>query len=134
VKALLDGTIDAIATDHAPHTLDEKALAFDTAPNGVIGLETSLGVMLTHFFHTGLLTPIELIRRMSTNPARLFKLEAGELKVGALANVTVIDPNTTWHVEPNTFRSRSCNTPFKGHVLRGQASMVFAKGQLQRNS
>jgi dihydroorotase len=131
IQALRDGVIDAIATDHAPHTPDEKALAFDCAPNGVIGLETSLGVMLTHFFHTGLLSPTELIRVMSTRPAEIFKLgDAGKLEVGKRADITIIDPNRTWTVDPTRFRSKSRNTPFKGQTLKGKAILVFAAGSL----
>lgn len=129
LTAVQDGTIDAIATDHAPHTPDEKSLAFDEAPNGVIGLETSLGVMLTHLYHAKLLQPIELINLMSSRPAAIFKLNAGNLSVGQRADVTVIDPNLEWTVDPAQFRSKSRNTPFKGHVLKGKAVLVFANGQ-----
>jgi dihydroorotase len=129
ISAVQDGTIDAIATDHAPHTPDEKSMEFDKAPNGVIGLETSLGVMLTHFVHTGLLQPIELIQRMSTGPAQVMKLPAGMLKVGCKADITVIDSNLEWTVDPKTFKSKSRNTPFKGMKLKGKATMVFASGE-----
>jgi dihydroorotase len=131
IQALLDGIIDVIATDHAPHTPEEKALAFDCAPNGVIGLETSLAVMLTHFFHTGKLQPSELIRVMSSRPAEIFKLkQAGSLTVGQRADITIIDPNLTWTVDPMQFKSKSRNTPFKGQQLKGKAVQVFAAGQL----
>lgn len=129
IQAVIDGTIEAIATDHAPHTPDEKALEFDKAPNGVIGLETSLGVMLTHFVHTGLLKPIDLIHRMSTGPAQLLNLPAGVLAPGSRADITVIDPNLKWVVDPATFKSKSRNTPFKGMKLKGKATMVFAEGE-----
>lgn len=130
VTAIQDGTIDAIATDHAPHTPDEKLLAFDEAPNGVIGLETSLGVMLTHFVHTGLLQPTELVYLMSTGPAQAYCLkEGGTLEVGKRADVTVIDANTEWVVDPAQFKSKSRNTPFKGMALKGKAVMVIAGGQ-----
>lgn len=129
ITAVQDGTIDMIATDHAPHTPDEKSLAFDTAPNGVIGLETSLGVMMTHFYHTNLLQPIELIHLMSTRPADVFKLpQAGSLQVGQRADITVIDSELEWTVDPTQFKSKSRNTPFKGHALKGKCILVFANG------
>jgi dihydroorotase len=131
IQALMDGVIDVIATDHAPHTPEEKALAFDCAPNGVIGLETSLAVMLTHFYHTGKLQPLDLIRVMSSRPAEIFKLkQAGRLEVGQRADITVIDPNLEWTVDPMQFKSKSRNTPFKGQRLKGRAIQVFAAGQL----
>ncbi|MDX2084446.1 MAG: dihydroorotase [Candidatus Melainabacteria bacterium] len=129
IAALQDGTIDAIATDHAPHTPDDKSVTFDVAPCGVIGLETALGVILTHFYQTGLLSPLEIIRRMSTEPARLMQLPAGTLAVGAAADVTVIDPSADWLVMPELFESKSRNCPFNGHMLKGKATMVFASGQ-----
>jgi dihydroorotase len=129
IKAVQDGTIEAIATDHAPHTPDEKSLEFDKAPNGVVGLETSLAVMLTHFVHTGLLTPLQLIDRMATSPARLLKLPAGTLDVGAKADVTVIDPNEQWVVDPSQFKSKSRNSPFKGMTLSGRPKQVYSAGE-----
>lgn len=129
IEAILDGTLEAIATDHAPHTLDEKSQEFDKAPNGVIGLETSLGVMLTHFVHTGKMTPLTLIDRMSTGPARLMKLPAGILEVGRRADITIIDPNESWTVNPQEFKSKSKNCPFKGMFLKGRAKQVFSAGR-----
>jgi dihydroorotase len=129
IAGLQDGTLDVIATDHAPHNLDEKSLEFDKAPFGVIGLETSLGVMLTHFVHTGLLGPMDLVRLMSTRPAQVMNLPTGgRLEVGQLADVTVIDPNMAWTVDPLAFKSKSRNTPFDGWPLRGRAVAVFAQG------
>lgn len=130
IEAVADGTIDVIATDHAPHTPDEKSMAFDCAPNGVIGLETSLGVMLTHFHHTKRLSPTEIVRLMATRPAVIFKLkESGNLAVGQRADVTVIDPELSWQVDPTQFKSKSRNSPFKGQTLKGKAIMTFANGQ-----
>jgi dihydroorotase len=129
LAAVQDGTIDVIATDHAPHTPDEKSLPFDCAPNGVIGLETSVGVMLTHCYHAGLLRPIELVNLMSTRPAEIFRLkDAGNLAVGCRADVTVIDPDHVWVVDPAQFKSKSRNTPFKGQTLQGKPVLVFANG------
>lgn len=130
IAAIQDGTIDVIATDHAPHTPDEKSLAFDEAPNGVVGLETSLGVMLTHFHHTGLLQPTEIVKLMASRPAEIFKLPAGDLSVGKRADITVVDPNREWTVDPRAFKSKSRNTPFKGHTLKGKAVLTIAAGQV----
>jgi dihydroorotase len=130
IEAVKDGTIDVIATDHAPHTPDEKSMAFDCAPNGVVGLETSLAVMLTHFYHTKQLQPLAIINLMSTRPAEIFKLkDAGKLTVGQRADITVIDPEQRWTVDPTQFRSKSRNSPFKGQTLTGKAIMTFANGQ-----
>ena len=129
IEAVADGTIDVIATDHAPHTPDEKSMAFDCAPNGVIGLETSLGVVLTHFHHTNRLNPTEIVRLMATRPAEIFKLkESGNLAVGQRADITVIDPDHSWMVDPSQFKSKSRNTPFKGQTLKGKAIMTIANG------
>jgi dihydroorotase len=131
IQALMDGVIDVIATDHAPHTPEEKALPFDCAPNGVIGLETSLGVMLTNFYHNKKLSATDLVRVMSSRPAEIFKLPgAGRLEVGARADIAVIDPNLEWVVDPTTFKSKSRNTPFKGQTLKGRATHTFAAGNL----
>lgn len=135
IAGLQDGTIDAIATDHAPHTPEEKALTFDEAPRGVIGLETSLGVILTHFYKTALLTPEQIIRLMSTGPAAAYGLKnCGRLSVGECADVTVIDPNLTWTVDPMSFKSKSRNCPFNGHTLTGKAVMTIAKGNILMNA
>ncbi len=129
ITGLLDGTIDAIASDHAPHTPDEKTLTMDHAPNGTMGLETSLGVILTHFYQNELLRPIEIIQRMSTQPAQCFNLPAGELAVGMPADITVIDPNLCWTVDPKRFESKSRNSCFKGNNLIGKAIATFVAGQ-----
>lgn len=129
INGIMDGTIDAIATDHAPHSLDEKTQAFDQAPNGVVGLETALGVILTNFFHTGKLTPTQIIQLMSTGPAKVMKLPAGQLAPGEAADITVIDPESEWVVDPSLFKSKSRNSPFKGMTLKGKAIRVFSAGK-----
>lgn len=129
IEGLIDGTLDAIATDHAPHTPDEKANPFDQCPNGVIGLETSLAAVLTYLYHPGKLTALQVINRMSTGPARCLNLPGGTLKPGSRADITVIRPDLKWTVAPASFKSKSRNTPFKGLTLQGKAIKVFSQGR-----
>ncbi len=129
IEGLLDGTIDCIATDHAPHGKDEKALPFAEAPFGVVGLETSLGVMLTHFFHNQRMKALDIVRLMSSFPATLLpNLPVGQLKEGMPADITIIDPEHAWSVDPQAFYSKGKNTPFKGQMLKGQVRMTFVGG------
>jgi dihydroorotase len=129
-QGLRDGTLDTIATDHAPHHYDEKEQAFDDAPFGIVGLETAVGLMFTHVLENGLLDLPTLVERMSCAPARAFHLPGGTLKEGAPADVTVIDPGEEWVVDPAEFLSRSRNTPFAGWTLRGRARMTIVGGKL----
>jgi dihydroorotase len=129
-QALKDGTIDAICTDHAPHHYDAKEREFDDAPNGIIGLETALGLAITELVESGLLTLCDLIDRMSTKPARIFKLPGGTLGPGAPADVTITDPTAQWTVDPAQFYSKSRNTPFSGRRLTGRAHVTIVRGQI----
>jgi dihydroorotase len=129
IEGLQDGTIDAIATDHAPHTPDDKGHPFDCCPNGVTGLETSLSVVLTYLVNPGKLTPMQMVERMSTGPARCLSLPGGTLKVGSRADITVIHPTLEWTVDPFKMKSKSRNTPFKGMTLQGKAVKVFSRGR-----
>ena len=129
-QGLKDGTIDVIATDHAPHHYDAKEREFDDAPNGIIGLETALGLAITELVKTGLLSLAELVERMSSGPARIFGLPGGTLAPGAPADVTVFDPEAEWTVHPQEFYSRSRNTPFGGRRLTGRANVTIVRGQV----
>jgi dihydroorotase len=129
-QGLRDGTIDVICTDHAPHHYDAKEREFDDAPNGIIGLETALGLALTELVGGGLLDLPTLIARMSTMPARVFDLPGGTLAPGAAADVAVIDPAVRWTVDPAAFYSKSRNTPFGGRELRGRADVTIVRGQV----
>jgi dihydroorotase len=129
IEALADGTIDAIATDHAPHSAVEKDVEFEQAAFGVIGLETALPLCLA-LVRSGVLTPELLVRRLSTAPAALLGLPGGSLAVGAAADVTVISPELGWTCEPTNFRSRSRNTPFAGVSLRGRAVLTVVGGRI----
>lgn len=128
-QGVLEGVIDCIATDHAPHAPFEKAQPFGAAPFGVVGLETALGCVL-HWNSTlpQPLTPLQLVHLMSTAPARLMGLPAGALAIGAPADVTVIDPHLRWRVNPNALHSKSHNTPFKDWELLGKARYTFVGG------
>jgi dihydroorotase len=127
-QGLKDGTIDVISTDHAPHHYDAKEREFDDAPNGIIGLETSLGLAMTHLVHTGLLTLPQLIARMSTDAARIFHLQGGTLRKGSAADVVIIDPDRSWTVRPEESFSKSRNTPFAGAQLQGRAVSTIVRG------
>lgn len=128
-QGLKDGSIDAIATDHAPHALDEKAAEFDSAPFGIVGLETALGLSLG-LVQEGVLNHSDLIERLSLAPARILGLKKGTLSVGADADITIIDPGMRWRVNASDFKSRSRNTPFEGWDLTGKAIMTIVRGRM----
>jgi dihydroorotase len=129
-QALRDGTIDVICTDHAPHHYDAKEREFDDAPNGIIGLETALGLAVSELVESGLLSLPELVNRMSVMPARIFGLQGGSLAPGSPADVVVLDPSVEWTVRPEEFYSKSRNTPFAGRRLRGRAETTIVRGQV----
>jgi dihydroorotase len=129
IEGVRDGTIDAIATDHAPHHLDEKMLEFDRAPFGVVGLETALGIALTVLHHSGGIPVGRIVEMLTVAPARAFSLPGGTLSTGSPADVTVLDPDREWTVEPKRFKSRSRNTPFSGWQLRGSVIATFVAGR-----
>jgi dihydroorotase len=128
-EALADGTIDAIATDHAPHSSVEKEVEFEQASNGVIGLETALALAV-ELVDAGVLTPAKLVMRMSAGPAKVLGLPGGSLGMGDAADVTVIDPQVAWTCDPTLFRSKACNTPFGGRAMRGRAVLTVVGGRI----
>lgn len=130
VAALADGTIDVIASDHAPHVSEEKDVEFDAASFGVIGLETSLGIALTYLVDKDILMPADLVEKMSLVPNRILGLDGGTLSPGKRADITIIDPKTTWKVDPSTFFSKSRNTPFEGFDLKGYAHATILGGAI----
>ena len=129
-EAVRDGTIDLIATDHAPHHYDEKEREFADAPNGIVGLETALAVNLTWLVKPGILDLSLLVERMSCSPARVFKLPGGTLREGTVADITIFDPSAEWTVEPSRFRSKGRNTPYAGRSLTGRARVTIVGGRV----
>ena len=129
-RFLKEGTIDCIATDHAPHTEQEKDVELDAASFGIVGLETALGLGLTFLVQPGLLTIGELVARMSVAPSRILGLSKGSLAVGADADITVIDPKEKWTVRAEEFESKSKNSPFIGWELQGRAKMTIVAGKM----
>jgi len=127
-EGLADGTIDVIATDHAPHSIIEKAVEFDQAANGIIGLETSVSLSLK-LVETGIIGITGLIEKMSTNPARILGLENG-LKIGRPADITLIDPEISYCIDAGRFQSLSRNTPFNGWKLKGKAVLTMVGGKV----
>jgi dihydroorotase len=130
VEALADGTIDCVATDHAPHALSEKEDEFARAANGVVGLETAVPVLLDRLVRPGTLDLATLVTRLSVAPARLFNLPGGSLAPGAAADITVLDLQHPWTVNPTRFRSRARNTPFAGFTGQGAPVMTIVGGAL----
>lgn len=125
IAGLKDGTIDCIATDHAPHSLHEKHVEIENAPNGIIGLETSLGLSLTYVYHAGHLTLNQIIEKMSCNPRRILQLPKINIEVGERANITIFDPDIEWTVNKMKFKSKSHNTPFDKYRLKGKPMFAF---------
>ncbi|MGA2297833.1 MAG: dihydroorotase, partial [FCB group bacterium] len=130
IEGLKDGTIDCIATDHAPHTLYEKDVEYERAPNGVIGLETAIGIILTNLYHTGHLSLEEIIAKLSVNPRKILGLPEIILKEGNLANLTIFAPDEEWIVEKEHFKSKSRNTPYQAAQLKGKPKYAINNNKL----
>jgi dihydroorotase len=129
-EAVKDGTIDLIATDHAPHHYDEKEREFADAPNGIVGLETALAVVVTNLVEKGGFGFSDVVDRMACTPARVFNLPGGSLKRGAIGDVTVFDSSERWKVDPSTFMSKGRNTPYTGMTLVGRAACTIVAGSV----
>lgn len=130
VEGLKDGTIDVVASDHAPHAFEEKDREFRFAPSGFAGLETSLGVVLTNLYHTGKFTFAEIIDKMSAAPARILGIAGGTLEVGGKADITIIDPECEWIVDSSVFYTKGKHTPFNGCKLKGKAAATIVGGNI----
>ena len=131
IAGLQDGTIDVIATDHAPHSDEKKLQELDRAPFGVVGLENALGVVVARLIEPGHLDWPTALAKMTVNPARILGIPKGTLAVGADADVVIIDPEARWKVDPRQFRSKSKNTPFAGCELKGRAETVIVGGRVK---
>ncbi len=129
VEGVLDGTVDCIVTDHAPHTKEEKA-KFETAPNGVVGLETSFAGVVTALYKTGKVSLQKIVELMSVNPRKILNVPVETLKVGANANIVLADVNMQWKVVPEELHSKSKNTVFKGMTLTGKPVMTISNGKI----
>ncbi len=136
LEGLADGTIDCIASDHAPHAIEEKEVEFIYAPNGIIGLETELGLALSELYHKGVLTIEQLVEKFAINPRKILNIEVPQIKEGEIANLTIFDPDLIWTVDKTKMKSKSKNTPFDKKLLTGKAlavvnnSKIYAEGKL----
>jgi dihydroorotase len=130
LQGLKDGTIDAIATDHAPHNIEEKKIEFNQAASGMIGLETALALAITELIDKKILAPKQLIEKMTAAPAKILNLNKGSLKAGSDADVIIVDPNFAWTVDINKFASHSRNSPFNGWQLKGKVLHTIVNGRL----
>lgn len=131
IEGLRDGTIEILATDHAPHAKEKKDRELDLAPFGIVGLETLLPITVASLIEPGFLSWPEVIRKLTIAPAQLLRLPKGSLRPGSDADVTLIDPTTEWTIDPTKFRSKSRNTPFGGWKVRGRAHTVIVNGEVR---
>lgn len=129
-EALKDGVIEIIATDHAPHSSEEKNRGYEKAPNGIVGLETAVPLGITELVETGILTPVELIRKMSYNPAEMLGIDKGTLEIGKVADITVIDPTQEYEIDVNKFSSKSKNSPFHKRHVKGKVKYTIVNGKV----
>lgn len=127
---LKDGTIDCIASDHAPHTIEEKEVEFEYAPNGIIGLETEVGLSVTELLHKKVLTPDQLVEKLAINPRKILKIPVPKIAIGEPANLTILDTNSVWTVDKSKFLSKSINTPFDKKLLTGRSVGVINKNKM----
>lgn len=131
IAGLKDGTIDAIATDHAPHSVEEKSRPLTRAPSGMVGLETSLAITLTELYHTGKMKLPEIIKRMTYTPASILRLSSkGRLSLGSDADITIFDPEEVWTIDPEQFASKARNTPFAGREVKGKVKYTIVGGNV----
>lgn len=130
IEGLRDGTIDCIATDHAPHTADDKNKGMREAPFGIVGLETAAALTYTELVEKKVLTPLQMAEKMSYNPARILRLDAGEIAEGKAADLVIFDPEASYTIDKHTFVSKSKNTPFHGRKVRGRVMFTLIGGEV----
>jgi dihydroorotase len=130
IEGLKDNTIDCIASDHAPHSIEEKEMEFELAPNGILGLETQIGLTLTELMHKNILTLGEIIYKMAIMPRRILNLSIPKIEIGEAANLTILDLEEIWNVDRNKFKSKSRNTPFDKMLLKGKPVAAINKAKM----
>ncbi|HEV8542850.1 MAG TPA: amidohydrolase family protein, partial [Verrucomicrobiae bacterium] len=133
IEGLVDGSLEIIGSDHAPHCDFQKEVEFDYAPFGITGLETELPLALMQLYHTGKLTLPKLIEKLTVNPAKLLRIPKGTLDIGADADITIFDPDLAWIYEKTKTASKSQNSPFHGWAMRGQALATIVAGRIVWN-
>ncbi|NLH60067.1 MAG: dihydroorotase [Ignavibacteriales bacterium] len=130
LEALKDGTIDCIASDHAPHAIEEKEVEFEDAPNGIVGLETQIGLAFTELYHKKILSLEQMIEKLAINARKILNIPIPKIEVGAEANLTIFDPDEIWTVDISKFKSKSKNSPFNKRLLQGRSVAVLNKGKM----
>ena len=130
IKGLKDGTIDCIASDHAPHSIEEKESEFQFAPNGIVGFETTVGLSFSELFKKNKISIEDLVNKLSINPRKILKIPIPKFKSGEVANFTIIDPNLVWTVDVSKFKSKSKNTPFNKKLLTGKSIAVINRKKM----
>lgn len=130
INSVIDGTIDILATDHAPHTQEEKSASIIEAPFGIIGFETALGIYLEVFYHTKKLTPTELIKKLTLNPSKILNIPRGSISIGDIADITIIDPGLNWTYDVTKSFSKSRNSPFHKRNFKGKAIYTIVNGEI----
>ncbi len=129
-EALKDGTVGIIATDHAPHSLDEKNCEYEKAAFGIVGFETALPLGIKVLIGEGWLTPSQLIEKMTINPAKMLGIDKGSIEVGKVADITIIDPEAEYKVDVSKFASKSKNSPFDGYEVKGKVEYTIVGGKV----
>ncbi len=130
LNGLKDGTIDAIATDHAPHSAEEKAKPLNEAPSGMVGLETALAITLTELYHSGRMELADILRKMTFNPSCILGINRGRVAIGGSADLTLFDPDEEWVIDPQQFASKGRNTPFGGRRVKGKVKYTIVNGNV----
>ena len=130
LAGLKDGTIDAIATDHAPHSAEEKAKPLTEAPSGMVGLETALAITLTELYHSGRMELADILRKMTFNPSCILGINKGRVAIGGSADLTLFDPDEEWVIDPQQFASKGRNTPFAGRRVKGKVKYTIVNGNM----
>ncbi|MEK6552507.1 MAG: amidohydrolase family protein, partial [Bacteroidota bacterium] len=130
IEGLKDGTIDCIASDHAPHAIEEKEMEFIFAPNGIIGLETQLSLVMSELVHKKHLTNSQVVEKMAINPRKILNIPIPQIKIGEVANLTIFDPDQIWTADINKFKSKAKNSPFDKRLMTGKSIAVINKGKM----